>query len=249
MAVINVEEDYAWAIKYDEEGKPYYYNRFSDRVLLCRPNCFKSGGRVSIREPTIEAQFKGLWYKGLLLGPAESFRFSVKLEYAPVQRLCVSRNRIRKWTKMRRHTVPSYRQRENTDSIADDYDSKGTFIESDNESLSKLSDTFTTTNSADEKYGFKTFHEEGRQFKPPVRLGRSRMILGSRTRSKSLGSPGKQELSNNYWSDEDFNADWMNTMLPLRANPNGEGVGRRQRVNAVILDLQDLRTIHNSLLS
>lgn len=243
MAFLNVGENYAWEIKYDEEGKPYYYNWFSDRVLLSRPNCFESGGRLNIKQPVIEAQFKGLWYKGILLGPADQCRFSVQLEHGPVQQLYADRNRIRKWTKLQRHSGKS-----SIDSTTGDNESKDTFSDSeDNVSLSKLSDTFTANNSSDEKYDIETLQEDEKHLKPPVNVGNKRMVLQSRIRSKSAGSARKQELDTNDWSDEELESDWMESMLPLRANPHGEGVGRKQRVNAVILDLQDLRSINNSL--
>jgi len=248
MATLNVEENYAWEIKYDEHDKPYYYNRFSESVLLCRPNCFESGGRVNIRQPVIEAELKGLWYKGILLGPADKLRFSVQLEHGPVHQLYVDRSRIRKWTKLQRRTVQSLPRQGSRDSTTDDNDSKETFSESeDNVSLSKLSDTFSTNNSTDEKYDMEALQEDGRHLKPPVHLGNKKMLLKSRKRSRSLGSERKEELDNNDWSDDELNSDWMETMLPLRANPQGKGVGRTQRVNAVILDPQDLRAINNSL--
>jgi len=248
MATLNVEENYAWEIKYDEDDKPYYYNRFSKRSLLHRPNCFASDGRVNIRQPIIEAELKGLWYKGILMGPADRFQFSVQLEDGPVHRLYVDRSRIRRWTKLRRHTVQGLSQRGSLNSMTNDTDSKETFSESeDNVSLSKLSDTFTASNSRDEKYDTETLQEDERHFKSLENLGNKKMLLQSRIRSKSLGSESKQERDNNDWSDEELNSDWMETMLPLRANPHGEGVGRRQRLNAVILDVQDLRAIHNSL--
>jgi len=243
MASLNVEENYAWEIKYDEEDKPYYYNRFSERTLLSRPSCFESGGRVNIKQPVIEAQFKGLWYKGILLGPADRFRFSVQLEHGPVPQFYADRSRIRKWTKLKSNSVQSSSQRGSLDSMTDDYDSKETFSEiDDNVSLSKLSDTFTATSSTDEKYSIET-HQDERHLKPPVNLGNKKMRLRSRIRSKSLETARKQEFE----SDEESDADWMKTMLPLRANPNGEAVGRKQRANAVVLDLQDIRAINNSL--
>jgi len=243
MATINVGENYSWEIKFDDEGKPYYHNWFSDRVLLSRPNCFESGGRVNIKQPVIEAQFKGLWYKGVLLGPADQCRFSVQLEHGPVQQLYADRNRIRKWSKLQRHSTKS-----SVDSTTCDRESKDTFSESDDDlSLSKLSDTFTGNNSSDEKYDIETLQEDEKDFKQPVNLGNKRMVVQSRIRSKSVGSARKKEPDTKDWSDEELDSDWMESMLPLRANPQGEGVGRKQRVNAVILDLQDLRSINNSL--
>jgi len=248
MASLNVEENYAWEIKYDEEDKPYYYNRFSERTLLCRPNCFESGGRLNIKQPVIEAQFKGLWYKGILLGCADRFRFSVQLEHGPVPQFYADRSRIRKWTKLKSNTVQSSSQEGSLDSMTDDYDLKETILEiGENLSLSKLSDTFTANSSNDEKYNMETHHEAERHLKPPVNAGNKKMLLRSRIRSKSLGSARKQEFDNNDWNDEESDAEWMETMLPLRANPNGEVVGRKQRANAVVLDLQDIRAINNSL--
>jgi len=247
MASINVEENYAWEIKYDEEDKPYYYNRFSERTLLCRPNCFKSGGRVNIKQPVIEAQFKGVWYKGILLGPGDRLRFSVQLEDGPVPQFYADRSRIRRWTKLKSNSVQSSSQRGSLDSMTDDYDLKENFSEiDDNVSLSKLSDTFTATSSTDEKYSMMTQQDE-RHLKRPVNLVKKKMRLRSRIRSKSLETARKQEFENDDWSDEESDADWMETMLPLRANPHGEAVGRKQRANAVVLDLQDLRAINKSL--
>jgi len=249
MASLNVEENYAWEIKYDEEDKPYYYNRFSERTLLSRPSCFESGGRVNIKQPVIEAQFKGLWYKGILLGPADRFRFSVQLEDGPVPQFYADRSRIRKWTKLKSNTVQLQRSsRGSLDSMTDDYDLKESFLEIDhNMSLSKLSDTFTANSSTDEKYSTETYQEAERNFKPSVNVGNKKMLLQSRVRPKSLEFARKQGLDKNDWNDEESDADWMETMLPLRANPHGEVVGRKQRANAVLLDLQDLRAINNSL--
>jgi len=249
MSTLNVKENYAWEIKYDEQDKPYYYNKLSKRSLLHRPNCFESGGRVNIRQPVIEAQLKGLWYKGILLGPADRFRFNVQLEHGPVHRFYADRSQIRKSTKLHSKTVQSSSQRRSLDSITydDDNDSKETLSESeDNVSLSKLSDTITVSNSTDEKYDVETLQEDERHFKQPVYLDNKKKLLQSRIRSKSLGSECKQKRDNNGWSDEDLDSDWMKTMLPLRANPQSGGVGRRQRLNAVILDLQDLRAINKS---
>jgi len=250
MATLNVQANYAWEIKYDGEHKPYYYNRFSERALLCRPNCFESGGRVNIGQPVIEAEVKGVWYKGILLGPADRVRFKVQLEHGPVQQLYVDRSQIREWTKLQRRSVQSSTERGSFDSMTIGTDSKETFSDSeDNVSLSKLSDTFTANNSTDGKYDMETLQEDERYVKPPVNLSNKKMLLKHRRmRSKSMGSVRNQELDNNNdWSDEELDSDWMETMLPLRANPQGEGVGRRQRVNAVILDQQDLRAINNSL--
>jgi len=241
MAFLDVGENYSWEIKYDDEGKPYYYNGFSDRVLLSRPNCFESGGRVNIKQPLIEAEFEGLWYKGVLLGPADQCRFSVQLEHGPVKKLYADRNRIRTLTKLKRYSPNS-----SIDSTSGEIESKDNFSESDDDaSLSKLSDTFTANISSDEKYDIDQADEK--HLKPPVNLSNKLMVPPSRIRSKSEGCVRKKEHDTNDWSDEELDSNWMESMLPLRANPQGEGIGRKRRVNAVILDLQDLRSINKSL--
>jgi len=247
MATLHIEEDYAWEIKFNEERKPFYYNRLSERVLLSRPYCLESSGRVKIREPVIEAQYKGKWYKGILLGPADSVSFAVQLEQGPVQRLDVDRDWIRKWTTMRRHTIPSSAQRGSLGSVISSSDRKEAFLGcEEDESLSKLSDTFSL-DSTDEKFDFETQEEKERQFKRQDKESNPEEVLDSRTRSKSWGFVRKQDIEQKYWTDEHVNSDWMNSMLPLQPNPKSDGVGRRQRLNAVLLDLQDLVTIKSTI--
>jgi len=246
MATINIEEDYAWEIKYDEESKPFYYNRLTDRFLLCRPNCLESAGRVNISEPVIEAYYKGLWFKGILLGPADRVRFAVQLEQGPVRLLDAERNGIRKWTSMRRHTIPSSAQRGSLESIPTS-DSKEAFLDmEDDESLSKLSDT-SSQNSREEKFNFESIEEKERQSKTQDKVSNTEMFSESRRRSKSWGGRASQGALHNDFSGDEDDADWMNTMLPLQTSLKGEGTGRKQRHNAVLLDLRDLKTIKKTI--
>jgi len=242
MAIITMEEHFSWEIKYDEVGKPFYYNRFSERSLQCRPTCLENGGRVSIREPVIEAQYKGLWYKGVLLGPADNIRFSVQLEQAPVQLLNVDRNKIRKWSIKRRHTVPSSPQRRGSElsSHLETYDAKEPF--GDNESLSKLSVSYTLI--SDEKFDYDLSQSR--------RHGKASDSLtsDSRVRSKSWGCAAKREMSYTgcSWSEEEFGEDVGKLdMVPLKTDHKGDGFRRNRRLNAVLIDLDDLSTIKRTV--
>jgi len=283
------KEDYSWEIKFDEECKPFYYNSFSGRVLFRRPNCLESGGRVNISQPVIEAQYNGLWYKGILLGPSDTLRFSVQLEQGPLQILDVSRDGIRRWTIMRRHTFsssakrgsldsfittseskgplqivdncrdgvrrwtivrrhtfPSSAKRGSIDSFINASESKEAFLESgDDQSLSVLSDTFSRS-TGEEKCDFESNVEKDRQFEQTDKVSMIKMMFGLKTRSKSCGNLTKQELVQNDWSDEDGETDWMNTMLPLQTRRKSKRKGRRQRINAVLLDVEDLITIQST---
>jgi len=245
MVTANTKEDYSWEINYDEEGKPLYYNSISERVLLCRPKCFAGSGKVSIKQPIVEAHYKGLWYKGTLLGPANSILFAVRLENGPVQLLHADRNRIREWPPVGRQTVHSFAQRESRESITDTSDSKLDFLASDDEgSLSKLSDTFSTNNSTDEKCDLETLRERQKQLRSR-KPGCTEKVWRSRTRSKSWECPKTQGLSYDEGSDQELDTACMEKMLPLKANPSGAGSGRRQRINAVMLDLNVLRAIND----
>jgi len=238
MAIITVEEDFSWEIKYDEVGRPFYYNRFSERSLLCRPTCLENGGRVSIREPVIEAQYKGIWYKGILLGPADRIRFSIQLEQAPVQLLNSDRNKIRKWSTKRRHTVPSSAHRRGSElsSNVETYDAKEPF--GDSESLSKLSVSYTLI--SDEKYDYELSQSRRRG------KASDSLTSDSRARSKSWGRATKQGTSYTgcSWSEVDFDEDVGKLdMVPLRTDQKGDGFRRNRRLNAVLIDLHDLSTI------
>lgn len=247
MAIANIDEDYSWEIKYDAVGKPYYYNRFSQRELLCRPKCFASDGRVSIKQPVVEAYYNGLWFKGTLLGPADSLRFAVRLENGPVQLLYADRNRIRKWPLVGQQTNSPLAQRESRESFTDTSDSKLDFFASDEEgSLSKLSDTLSTNNSTDEKCDLETCQERQKQLKSS-KPGVTEKERQSRTRSKRCESPKTESLCCDEGSDQELDTNWIYKMLPLRANPSGEGIGRRHRVNAVILDPNDLKAINDQM--
>jgi len=247
MATTTIDEDYSWEINYDAEGKPLYYNRFSQRVLLCRPKCLASSGRVSIKQPLVEAYYNGLWFKGTLLEPTDRVRFAVRLENGPVQLLYADRDRIRKWPSVGRQTVPLFAQRVSRESITDTSDSKLDFLVSDDEeSLSKLSDTLSTNNSTDEKCDLETLQERQKQLKSS-KAGNTEKELQSRTRPKSWRCPKTQRLCYEEGSDQELDINWMDKMLPLRANPSGEGTGRRQRINAVMLDLNDLKAINDQM--
>jgi len=247
MATTTIDEDYSWEINYDAEGKPLYYNRFSQRELLYRPKCFASSGRVSIKQPVVEAYYNGLWFKGTLQGPVDRVRFAVQLENGPVQLLYAERNRIRKWPLVGRQTVPLLAQRKSRVSITDTFDSKLDFLASDEEgSLSMLSDTFSTNISTDEKCDSETLRERQKQLKSS-KPGVTEKEWHSRTRSKSWECSKTQRLCYDEGSDQELDTKWMDKMLPLRANPNGEVIGRRKRVNAVILDLNDLKAINDQM--
>jgi len=246
MATTKIKEDFSWEINYDEQGKPLYYNSFSERSLLCRPKCFESIGRASIKQPEVEAYYKGLWFKGTLLGPADRVRFAVQLKNGPVQLIHADRNRIRKLPSVNRQNVP-FAQRVRPGSITSTSDSKLDFFASDDEgSLSKLSDTLTTYNSVDEKYDLETLQGPQKQLKSS-NPANTEKVLQSRTRSKSWEYTKTLSLCENEGSDEEMDTKLMDKMLPLRANPRGEVIGRRQRTNAVILDLKVLRKINDQL--
>jgi len=246
MAIANIDEDYSWEIKYDAVGKPFYYNRFSQRELLCRPKCFASSGRVGIKQPVVEAYYNGLWFKGTLLGPADRVHFAVRLENGPVQLLHADRNRIRKWPLVGQQTVSPLAQRESRESFTDTSDSKLDFLASDEEgSLSKLSDTLSTNNSTDEKCDLETLQERQKQLKSSKHGVTEKE--GQSRRSKSWECSKTQSLCYDEGSDQELDTEWMDKMLPLRANPNGEGIGRRHRVNAVILDPNDLKAINDQM--
>jgi len=245
MAIITVEEDYSWEIKYDESGKPFYYNRFSERSLQCRPNCLENGDRVSISEPVVEAQYKGLWYKGIMLGPADRVRFSVQLEQAPVQLLDVGRNGIRKYSSQRRHTVPSLVHRVGSESsVMNTYDMKELFEE---DVMSKLSNTLTE--KSDEKYDFEISQSKGKHRRCGKASGSFTSVSEYRPRSKSWGCTPKRDVSFTICSSsEEGKEDVGNLdMLPLRANPKGGAIRRSRRLNAVLLDLHDLSMIKRTV--
>jgi len=245
MAIITMEEDYSWEIKYDVSGRPFYYNRFSERSLQCRPNCLENGGRVSIREPVIEAQYKGLWYKGIMIGPADRVRFSVQLEQAPVQLLEVGRNGIRKYSSQRRHTVPSSAQRGGSDSsVMETYDMKELF---DEDVMSKLSNTLTER--SEEKYDFEISQSKGKHSRGGKNSGSFTSVSDSRPRSKSWGCVPKRDASSISCSSSDEGKEDIGNldMVPLRANPKGETIRRSRRLNAVLLDLHDLSTIRRTV--
>jgi len=255
MAFITIEkeEDYSWEIKYDEMGNPYYYNRFSDRALKSRPTCLENNnsGRVSIREPVIEAQYRDLWYKGILLGPADRVQFTVQLEQAPVQLLNVDRNLIRKWGASRRHTVPSSAQRGSNElsKNLDTHDIKELFEET--ASLSKLSlsdDGDEKYDEKSEKYDFEVSqsNSKARHFRNGKASGSLTVSSDSKARSRSWGCAGKRDLSSTgcSWTQDECEEDIGRLdMEPLKANLQGEGVRRSKRLNAVLLDLHDLSTI------
>jgi len=249
MALITMEEDFSWEIKYDKAGKPFYYNRFAERSLQCRPTCLENGGRVSIREPVIEALYKGLWYKGILLGPADRVTFSVQLEQAPVQLLDVDRSGIRKWSYLRRHTVPSSAQRGNSELSSNDDTNDMKELFEDNTSLSKLSRTMSE--KCEEKYDFEISQSKGHYRNGKASGSFTVSVSDDRARSKSWGCVAKQNVSPNGCglSEEEDDEDFGNlAMLPLKANPNGEAVRRNKRLNAVLLDQHDLSSIKTARL-
>jgi len=102
-------EDFAWEIRFDKAKKPVYFNKETRSFDCWRPTCLEEGGRLSIKQPFIQARYKRYWYKGTLLGPDEEDTFIVQLEDAPVRVLTLLRDDIREWRSDRRYIFPSSR--------------------------------------------------------------------------------------------------------------------------------------------
>jgi len=102
-------EDFAWEIRYDKAKKPVYFNKETRSFDSWRPTCLEEGGRLSIKQPYIQAKYKRYWYKGTLLGPDDEDTFIVQLDDAPVRVLTLFRDDIREWRSDRRYIFPSSR--------------------------------------------------------------------------------------------------------------------------------------------
>jgi len=87
-----------WEIRFDADRRPVFYNSITRKSFECRPEVLDGEGRVTIREPKVEAQWRRSWLSALILKPDEDnpYSFMVSFMRAPAPVECsVHRSQIR----------------------------------------------------------------------------------------------------------------------------------------------------------
>jgi len=91
-------EDFAWFIRYDGKGKPYYYNSVTRSKRRDKPGTLDSKGGVKIHDPVILCEHDGIWYKAQLIEPDRDEYWWVQFDCGKKREpKSIHREHIRKW--------------------------------------------------------------------------------------------------------------------------------------------------------